>query len=63
MCITNTSRKGNLSCSLWILGFGSHDQVIFEHLPGEARECESSMYLGHFDGFSDVDPNAISLNV
>ena len=38
----------------------SCDQVMSEHLPDEAREWMSSTYLSHIDGFSDVDPNAIS---
>ena len=41
-----------------MVGLSSRDQVISEHLPDEAREW--MCHLSHIDGFSDVDPNAIS---
>ena len=43
-----------------MIGLSSRDQVISEHLPDVAREWMSSSYLSNIDGFSDVDPNAIS---
>ena len=67
LCVTNTSRKGNLlSCSFsmvncidgWI-EFTWSSNIWTSSWWGQ-RMNVSSTYLSHIDGFSDVDPNAIS---
>ena len=68
VCITNTPRKGNLlSCSFSIVNckdswieFTWSSNIWTSFWWGQ-RMNVSSTYLSHIDGFSDVDPNAISL--
>ena len=65
--VTNTSRKGNLlSCSFSIVNcidgwieFTWSSNIWTSSWWGQ-RMNVSSTYLSHIDGFSDVDPNAIS---
>ena len=66
--VTNTSRKGNLlSCSFSMVNcidgrieFMWSSNIWTSSWWGQ-RMNVSSTYLSHIDGFSDVDPNAISL--
>ena len=67
LCVTNTSRKGNLmSCSFsivncidgWIEFTWSSN--IWTSSWCSQRMNGSSTYLSHIDGFNEVDPNAIS---
>ena len=67
--VTNTSRKGNLlSCSFTIVNcidgrieFTWSSNIWTSSCWGQ-RMNMSSTYLSHIDGYSDVDPNAISSN-
>ena len=71
MCVTNTSRKVNLiSCSFSIVNIVNCIDVRIEFTWSSNVWTSSwwgqrmnvlSMYLSHIDGFSYVDPNAISL--
>ena len=68
VCVTNTLKKGSLlSCSFSIVNyidgwieFTWSSNVWTSSWWGQ-RMNMSSTYLSHIDGFSDVDPNAISL--